>query len=87
MNSWHTYVFVPIQPEAMSPHIHCLEDNHLHVHKTPFYNFLLLSHYSHLYSTIVNAYRKFTKMSQEQIRHMPEEHRELRTWVNAIHFM
>jgi hypothetical protein len=71
----------------MSSRIHRLEDNHLHVYKRPFHNFPLLSHHSHPYYVIVNAHSKFSKMSEELVKRMPEEHRELKAQVTFIHVL
>jgi len=69
----------------MSPRIHRLDDSLLHVYERPFLNFPLLSHHSHPYYAIVNAYTKFSNMTQEDIHRMTQEHRELRTLVIVIH--
>jgi hypothetical protein len=68
----------------MSPRIHRLADGALHVYEQPFLNFPLLSHHSHPYYAIVNAYRKFSNMNQEDIRHMTYERQELRTLIIVI---
>jgi hypothetical protein len=69
----------------MSPRIHRIEDNQYRVYHRPFHDFPSLSHHSHPYYAILNAYTKFSTMEPSETESMPMEHRRLKTQVMVIH--